>query len=253
MLEQPCPVQAMPDAPKREPGEPARMTPEFGRAYGALLAYQQRYDWAGLCRYAAENEALKGQPATRTVFMGDSITEGWRRYDPALFSGGTIDRGISGQTTPQMVVRFYQDVVALRPRVVHIMAGTNDIAGNTGPTSAEQFRNNIRAMVDIAAANGIGVVLASITPISLAPASIAQRPPQRIVELNAWLKSYAASRGAVYADYYSAMAGPDGAVKDGLTFDGLHPGTLGYNVMRPIAKRAIAQAERKLIRNRRRP
>lgn len=253
MLEQPCPVQVIPDMPKREPGEPAKFTPEFGRAYGAVLAYQQRYDWAWLCRYAAANEALKGKPAPRAVFMGDSITEAWRRYDQPLFDGGIIDRGISGQTTPQMVVRFYQDVVSLIPRVVHIMAGTNDIAGNTGPTSAERFKNNIRAMVDIAFSNGIGVVLGSITPVSMAPASIAQRPPERILELNAWLKAYAAQRGVIYADYYSAMVGPDGGVKEGLTYDGLHPGTNGYTLMRPIAERAIAEAERESSRRRRRP
>lgn len=120
--------------------------------------------------------------------MGDSITEGWWRYDPSLFSGGTVDRDISGQTTPQIV---------------------------------------LRAMVDIVASNGIGFVLASIAPVSLAPSSIAQRPPQRIVELNAWLKSCATARGSIDADYYSAMVGPDGGVRDGPTFDGLHPGTLG--------------------------
>lgn len=245
MLDQPCPVQTIPAMPKREPGEPSKLTPEFGRAYGAALTYQRQYDWAWLCHYAAENDELKRGPRPQTVFMGDSITEGWLRYDPRFFRNGTVDRGISGQTTPQMLLRFYRDVVSLRPRVVHIMAGTNDIAGNTGPTSPDDFKNNISAMVDIAIANRIGVVLASITPVSLTPSSIAQRPPQRIRELNAWLKSYAARRGVVYVDYYSTLVAADGGVKQGLTYDGLHPGSAGYNLMRPIAERAIAAAARK--------
>lgn len=245
MLEQPCPVQQIPARPKSEPGRPGTLTREMGMAYGATAAYQQRYDWAWLCRYQAANETMKATPRPRAVFMGDSITEAWANYDPQLFSNGIVGRGISGQTTPQMLVRFYQDVVALRPRVVHIMAGTNDIAGNTGPTSAEQFKNNIRAMVDIARANRIAVVLASIPPVGREARSVAQRPPARILELNLWLRDYAAQRSLTYADYYQAMAGPDNGVRDGLTYDGLHPGTAGYTIMHPIAERAIAQAERR--------
>lgn len=252
MLEQPCPAQKIPDMPMNEPGKPAKYTSEFGLAYGAALAYQQKYDWAWLCHYQAANQALKTAPSPRAVFMGDSITQAWGHYDPQLFSSGVVDRGVSGQTTPQMLVRFYQDVVALHPRVVHIMAGTNDIYGNTGPTSAEQFKNNIRAMVDIALANRIAVVLASITPISADPRSVAQRPPARIVELNRWLQAYAQQRGLIYADYYEAMVGPNGAVRDGLTYDGLHPGTVGYRVMRPIAEGALAAAERRMSERRRR-
>jgi lysophospholipase L1-like esterase len=245
MIEQPCPAQAVPAMPKSEPGRPGAITREWGMAYSAAITYQQRHDWAWLCRYQTANEALKIAPPPRAVFMGDSITEAWGNYDPQLFRNGIVDRGISGQTTPQMLVRFYHDVVALRPRVVHIMAGTNDIAGNTGPTSAEQFMNNIRAMVDIALANRIAVVLASITPVGRDARTVAQRPPARILELNRWLRDYAAERGLTYADYYQAMAGPDNGVRDGLTYDGLHPGTTGYAVMRPIAERAVAQAERR--------
>lgn len=246
MLEQPCPAGAVPPSmPKHEPGRPATITREWGMAYGAAAAYQQRYDWPWLCHYQSANEALKTASPPRAVFMGDSITEAWGNYDPQLFRNGVLDRGISGQTTPQMLVRFYADVVALRPRVVHIMAGTNDIAGNTGPTSVEQFKNNIRAMVDIALANRIAVVLASITPVGRDARTVAQRPPARILELNRWLRDYAARRGLTYADYYQAMAGSDNSVRDGLTYDGLHPGTAGYALMRPIAERAIAQAERR--------
>jgi len=245
MLEQPCPAQVIPEIPTREPGEPSKLTPEFGAAYGAVLTYQQRYDWAWLCHYQAEDEAMGQGPAPHAVFMGDSITEAWQRYDPQLFLDGFVDRGISGQTTPQMLVRFYQDVVELRPRVVHIMAGTNDIAGNSGPTSPQRFKNNIRAMVDIALANHIAVVLASITPVGLDASNVAQRPPARILELNRWLRDYAADRGLVYADDFASLVGLDGGVRNGLTYDGLHPGTVGYGIMRPIAERAIAQAERR--------
>lgn len=252
MLEQPCPALKIPDMPMSEPGQPAKFTREYAFTYGAALAYQLKYDWAWLCRYQAANEALKNAPRPRVVFMGDSITQGWGVYDPQLFSNGVIDRGVSGQTTPQMLVRFYQDVVALQPRVVHIMAGTNDIYGNTGPTSPEQFKNNIRAMVDLALANHIAVILASITPIGGDARSVAQRPPARILELNRWLRGYATERGLIYADYYQAMVGPDGAVREGLTFDGLHPGTAGYKIMRPIADRAIVDAERRGSRMQRR-
>ncbi len=137
--------------------------------------------------------------------MGDSITEGWGVGDPSLFSGAVVDRGISGQTSPQMLVRFYQDVVALHPQAVHIMAGTNDVAGNTGPSSPDDFKNNIRAMVDLAKANHIQVVLASILPAERFAWRPDIQPVEQIRRLNAWLRQYASQHKLIYADYYSSL------------------------------------------------
>jgi len=166
MVDNPCPPQPpVPITRFGEPGRPAVYAgPQVLAAYQRYEAWRLANDWASLCHYREENRRVASGARPRVVFIGDSITELWKAYDPDFFSGGVLDRGISGQTTPQMVVRFYQDVVRLRPRVVHIMAGTNDVAANTGPTSDDQFKNNITAMVDLAKANGIKVVLASIPP-----------------------------------------------------------------------------------------
>ncbi len=223
MVEAPCPV--VPE-------------PLDNATYAALNAYNDTHDWAWLCRYQAANAALKARPVA--VFMGDSITEYWGALDPALFAGGVIDRGISGQTTPQMVLRFRQDVIALRPKVVHIMGGTNDIAGNTGPESPEMFKNNIRTMVDLARANGIAVVLGAIPPAAKFNWVPSLQPAKRISELNRWLKSYAAQRRLVYADYHAVLAAPDGAMKPAFSADGVHPNAAGYAAMRAVADRALA-------------
>lgn len=195
-------------------------------------------DWANLNRYAAENAAMRGARVS-TVFMGDSITQGWREQRPAFFEG-RAGRGISGQTTPQMLLRFQADVVALKPAAVHIMAGTNDLAGNTGPNSAEDYRNNIRAMVTLAKANGIKVILASIPPAAGFAWKPALKPTPLIAELNAWLKSYAEAEGQAFLDYHTALATPEGALRPDLTFDGVHPNHAGYQVMAPLARKALA-------------
>lgn len=205
--------------------------------------YVRQYDWNFLCRYRAENRALDPAQPVRVVFIGDSITEGWIKLDPAMFGPAVLDRGISGQTSPQMLVRFMSDVVALRPRVVHIMAGTNDIAGNTGPTSPQDFQNNIRAMADLARANGIVVIIGSILPTDHFNWNPALHPARQVRELNAWLQAFAAENGLVYADYWSALAGPNGDLPAAYSGDGVHPNAAGYAVMRPIAQRAIAEAE----------
>jgi lysophospholipase L1-like esterase len=197
-------------------------------------------DWGWLCRYRDDNAALVGAPAPRVVFMGDSITEFWSRFDPDLFGEGVINRGISGQTSPQMLLRFYSDVVALRPAAVHIMAGTNDLAGNTGPSRPEDFKNNIRAMADLAEANGIAVILASIPPAAAFPWRSEVEPAPIIAALNAWLESYAAERGLVFVDYHAAMAGPAGELRSELSGDGVHPDAEGYAVMRPLTIGALA-------------
>jgi lysophospholipase L1-like esterase len=200
-------------------------------------------DWPMLCHYRAANRDVP--TPVRAVMIGDSITEMWIATAPALFAEGVVDRGISGQTSPQMVARFYQDVVRLRPRVVHIMAGTNDIAGNTGPSSPEDYANAITAMVDMARANGIAVVLGSIPPAGVIGWRPGYRPAQQIIAFNAWLRQLAQDRGLVYADYHSAMADSDGAMKPGLSSDGVHPTAAGFAVMEPIARAAIAEAERR--------
>jgi lysophospholipase L1-like esterase len=199
-------------------------------------------DFPDLCRYKSDNEAvLKGTHPT-VVFMGDSITEGWGVGDPSLFTRGVLDRGISGQTSPQMLVRFYQDVVTLHPQAVHIMAGTNDVAGNTGPSSPEDFKNNIRAMVDIAAANRVRVILASILPAERFPWRPEIQPVEQIRQLNAWLRQFAGEHKLMYADYYSALTTASGAFRPELSNDGVHPNLDGYAAMRPIADAALRKA-----------
>jgi lysophospholipase L1-like esterase len=198
-------------------------------------------DWPALCHYHDANRAV--DPGPRAVFIGDSITEFWLPTAPAVFADGVVDRGISGQTSQQMMARFYQDVVQLHPHVVHILCGTNDIAGNAGPTSPEDYANAILAMTDMARANGIAVVLGSIPPAGVFSWRDGYKPAREIIALNAWLRALAAQRGLVFADYHSAMATPDGAMKPGLSTDGVHPNAAGYAVMEPIARAAIAQAE----------
>jgi lysophospholipase L1-like esterase len=203
-------------------------------------------DWPDLARYRAENEALP--PVTgsekRVVFLGDSITDGWGRSPTTVFFPGKpyVNRGISGQTTPQMLVRFQQDVVHLHPAVVVILAGTNDVAGNTGPATEQMIEDNFTSMAEIAKQNGIKVVLASITPAYEYPWKPEVKPVERIRALNKWLQDFCSSNGFVYLDYYSSMADAKGAMLPGLSSDGVHPTAKGYAVMAPLAERAIAQA-----------
>ena len=211
-------------------------------------------DWPALARYRDANTttAAPGKDERRVVFMGDSITDSWD--DPkygGFFPGKSyIDRGISGQTTPQMLIRFRPDVIALQPKVVVILAGTNDIAGNTGPMTLAAIEDNLTSMFDLAHANGIRVVLASLLPISdyektkdgQSIIRSKQRPPEQITSLNAWMKKYAAAHGGIYLDYYSAMADEKGFLKEELSEDGLHPNQKGYEVMAPLAEQAIALA-----------
>ena len=197
-------------------------------------------DFGQVCRYAAANRALAGQKVS-VVFMGDSITDNWINADPQLFTGGLVDRGISGQTTAQMLVRFRQDVIALKPQAVHIMAGTNDIAGNTGAATMETVFGNIQSMAELARAHGIRVIIASIPPAAAFPWSPALKPAAQVAEMNARLAAYARARGYAFVDYHRAMAQTDGAMKPGLSTDGVHPTPQGYKVMRPLALAAIAR------------
>jgi lysophospholipase L1-like esterase len=206
-------------------------------------------DWANLARYREANKSAK--PVA--VFMGDSITDLWQQERFGGFFPGKnyADRGISAQTTPQMLLRFRADVIALKPRVVVILAGTNDIAGNTGPLTNEEIQDNLASMSELAKANGIRVVLASVTPVSAYhvanPSIVAQttrRPVARIKALNDWMKSYAAANKHVYLDYYPAMIDSTGMLKAEFSEDDLHPNAAGYKVMAPLAEAAIAQALR---------
>lgn len=254
MLDAPCPV--MPARPAEldaqteldlRPERPdragsARTLEPATRAYLAALDQQRKGDWAGRCRFQTDDAVIARGSAARVEFLGDSITENWLLADPSFFTGGIVNRGISGQTSPQMLVRFYADVVALHPGLVHIMAGTNDLAGNTGPTSAQQYENNIMAMCDLARANGIQVVLASIPPAATFPWRSELRPGRQIAALNAWLRRYAAQRRLISVDYYAELADKGGAMRADLSHDGVHPQRAGYALVRPLAERAIAAA-----------
>jgi lysophospholipase L1-like esterase len=197
-------------------------------------------DWAWLGRYRDDNAKLLASGAkVSTVFLGDSITEGWAQTDPAFFAKGNVGRGISAQTTPQLLVRMHADVIALKPRLVHIMAGTNDIAHNTGPMTAADSKNNLMAMCEIARAHGIRVVLGSVPPASKYWWQPETRPKAAAIALNEWMRSYAKETGAVYADYASALTDAKGDVKRNLAKDEVHPTADGYAAMRPVAEAAI--------------
>jgi len=202
-------------------------------------------DWANLERYRAENAALSPPRAGehRVVFMGNSITEGWAKHFGAMFPAKPyIGRGISGQTTPQMLVRFRQDVIALRPAVVVILAGTNDIAGNTGPATLEMIEDNLASMVDLAGANGIRVVLASVLPAYRYPWTPHLQPAGQIVELNAWMRRFAEANDAIYVDLHTAMADGRQGLRSDYSGDGVHPNEAGYRAMAPLVERGIGEA-----------
>jgi lysophospholipase L1-like esterase len=204
---------------------------------------QMREDFPWLGRYAADNAALiaSGKPVG-VVFMGDSITEGWRDKHPAYFAAGTgrVCRGIGGQTTPQMVLRMMADVVRLKPRAVHIMAGTNDIAGNTGPMTRRQSEDNLRMMTEVARAAGIDVLLASIPPSAGFPWRPGLEVTTPIRAINAWIEGYAAGVGATWVDYHAVLADARGGMKPGMAYDGVHPTEQGYAAMESALTPLIA-------------
>ena len=212
----------------------------------------QLKDWPLLSRYAQEDTQLAGvADEQRVVFLGDSITDGWSNPQFGGFFPGKpyVNRGIGGQTTPQKLLRFRPDVIDLKPRVVVILAGTNDIAGNTGPMTLQQTEGNLATMSELAHLHGIGVVLSSVMPVNDVTTSdgkklvqTIERPPEKILALNAWIKVYAAEHGNVYLDYFSAMVDGQGMLKTDLTNDGLHPQAKGYAVMAPLAEKAIQEA-----------
>jgi len=207
---------------------------------------QLRTDWPWLAKYKDADLKLAA-PApgeNRVVFMGDSITEGWKFDAPeGSFAGKPyINRGISGQTSPQMLVRFRQDVIELQPKVVVLLAGTNDIAGNTGPMTLDQTEDNLASMADLATANHIRVVLCSVLPAYDFPWHPGLDPASKIVALNTWIKSFAAEKGYVYVDYHSAMKDQRDGLPPSLSKDGVHPTPAGYAVMAPLVEAGIKSA-----------
>lgn len=198
-------------------------------------------DWAFFARYREENASLKAD-RSRVVFMGDSITEAWAK-EP-FFTGNPhyVGRGIGGQTALQMLVRFRADVIALKPRLVHIMAGTNDVAENEGPESDAEIEGAIQSMVELAVASHIKVLLASIPPAADFPWHPGLEPVPRIRRLNEWIESYAKHAGVGYVDYWPALATRAGAMKPALSLDGVHPSSKGYAAMAPLARAAIESA-----------
>jgi lysophospholipase L1-like esterase len=260
MVDQPCP----PGSFGRTEAEVALATalvsngtpdPKALAAYAAgaadrakLDAWREKNDFADLCRFRAEDERVgqkgKALGGVRVVFLGDSITELWRAADPGFFTDQVVNRGISGQTSSQLVLRFEQDVVALHPKAVHILIGTNDVAGNTGPERPEDLKNNLRAMVAVAKANHIRVILGAIPPASVISWRPSIHPAVQIRELNAWMAGYAKAEGVGFVDYRPVLGAPDGGMKPTLSRDGVHPLKAGYALMRPLAEAALKSSPR---------
>jgi len=236
------PVVALAQAPA--PNAPVAIPPPLRQAVSLVN------DYGNLHRYAAENAAVTplAPGEQRVVFMGDSITDNMhstQRFGPFFPGKPYFNRGIGGQTTAQMLLRFYPDVIALQPKAVVIFGGTNDIAGNLGPVSLESIEDNLAAMETMARGAGIKVIMASVTPVcdmpNRGPMTVG-RPPATILQLNQWIRSYAEAHNAVYLDYFSVTVDDKGFLKSDMTEDGLHPTAKGYEVMNPLAEKAIAQA-----------
>jgi len=226
--------------------------PDCRQEAAKIARYEAQFtDWANLKRYKEANQKITplAKSEMRVVFMGDSITDGWNleQYFPGK---SYLNRGISGQTTQQMLLRFRPDVIDLKPRVVVILAGTNDIAGNTGAMTLEDTAGNLTSIAELAKANNIRIVLASVLPVNdrvknkegVFFVQTKKRPNEKITAMNDWLKKYAADNRLIYLDYCSATADEKGTLKDGLSYDGLHPNADGYKVMQTLAEEAIARA-----------
>lgn len=202
-------------------------------------------DWENLGRFKEENKKMTS-PApgeNRIVFMGNSITEGWSQFSPEFFSGKPyVNRGIGGQTTPQMLLRFQADVVDLKPKVVVILAGTNDIAQNTGPITLEEIMNNLKAMAELAKKNNIKVILSSVVPAFDYTWRPGLKPNEKIPALNKMIQTYVEENDCIYLDYFKAMNDGNNGLQAALTYDGVHPNKAGYKVMEPLAEAAIAKA-----------
>jgi lysophospholipase L1-like esterase len=229
---------------KEEPKFPT-FTPAQLDSLRKVAEVRLHKDWAYFEKYLVENANLPpvSQGEKRVVFMGNSITEFWKFWDSDFFTENKsfIDRGISGQTTPQMLIRFRSDVINLNPSIVVILAGTNDIAGNTGPTTLENIYGNIVSMSELAKANHIKVILCSILPVYEYPWSPGLEPAGKIMKLNAMLLSYAKKNSIVYVDFHTPMADGRNGLKAEYTPDGVHPNLAGYKVMDELVKKAITK------------
>ena len=250
-IKAPAAAQAQPPAtsPLAQPAPGAQQLSPSGHPINAYWSQHDQLmltDFAWLAHFR-DDDAKLGPPApaeNRVVFMGDSITEGWR-LDQSFPGKRYFNRGISGQTTPQMVLRFHQDVINLQPKAVVILAGINDLAGNTGPESIEDIENNLAAMAEIASANRVKVVLCSVLPAYDFPWNPGQYPIHKIVELNTWIEHHADEHGYVYVDYYSHMKDDRGGLPPTLSRDGVHPLPAGFAIMTPLAEAGIEKALKK--------
>jgi lysophospholipase L1-like esterase len=238
-------AQTNPQDGKKTPAVRQKPTPEQMEAYRKIMDERMRNDWAFFMRYSDENKSLPvvTPGEKRVVFMGNSITEFWKTIDTTFFARNKsfIDRGISGQTTPQMLVRFREDVINLNPSAVVILAGTNDIAGNTGPTSVEKIFGNIVSMAELAKANKIKVILCSVLPVYEYSWSPGLEPAGKIIKLNAMLQIYCKENKLVYVDFHSALADEKMGMKAEYSPDGVHPNLEGYKVMDKLVEEAIAR------------
>ncbi len=209
-------------------------------SFQTITMYSQQYDpntdWAFLTKYAQENHQLISTKAPiNVVFMGNSITEGWSFLDPEFFKQNHfVNRGIGGQTSAQMVIRFYQDVISLKPKVVVILAGINDIAANQGPTTNEMIQHNINAMVDIAQANGLKIILCSILPANRFGWRQSINPTQRVLEMNQWITQFCAEKKIYFCNYVPELSDAEHGLKKELGEDGVHPNLKGYEIMKSI-------------------
>ena len=206
-------------------------TPEVAAESAAIATRLRENDWADLGRHERDNAAIvSSRQRPEIVFMGDSITEMWSHADPDFFGTTRVCRGIAGQTTPQMLVRFQADVIALRPRVLHLMGGGNDIVGNTGPTTLQRVQNHFRAMTDLASSHGIRVILGGLTPSKYSLPGAPQAP--WVDALDAWLRELAQERGYTHVDYFTPLRDADGNMRRAFSCDEVHPNRRGYAVMR---------------------
>jgi len=215
------------------------MSPERMAERAARTAELRTRDWPNLGQYRDANAAVT--KPVKAVFIGDSYTEFWQAAHPDFFSNGIIGRGISGQTSQQMLLRFTPDVVALKPSCVHILAGANDVAGNTGPSTPQDYKNNMLAMITLAQAHGIRIILGGLTLIEAFPWSPGVNPAAWLTELNAWIRATASEMGLIYADYPSVLANAGRPIRSDFSRDGVHPTAKGYAAMRPVAEAALVR------------
>lgn len=209
-----------------------------------LVGGRPEFDnWTSACTYTADNAAiLRFGRKVDMVFIGDSITQNWQTFKPGIFTGALVNRGITGQSSAQILGRFQSDVIALKPRAVHLLAGTNDVAGTPGPSSPQNWRDTMTAMIDLARANGITVILGTLPPMKENPFDATHRSAAEIARQNAWLAQVAKEKGLILADYHAALGDGSGGFRPDLAYDVIHPSLSGYDAMHPVLERAMLEA-----------